>query len=133
MIEEEKKIPITDGYRNKLFDCDGEFLALDESYMQVGDVKKSALLIKEILKMGFSHPVAVHLGFKVRSGEHLDITYLNCGAALVVAGKAKNIEEGMDIAYKEILSGRPLLKLYNLIKITNKKYYDRYIKKYIKR
>ena len=47
------------------------------------------------------------------------LVLLNCGAALVIADKVKNIKEGMDMAEKVINSGAALKKLNDLIELSN--------------
>lgn len=55
-----------------------------------------------------------------KSGPKRDIVILNAGAALYLAGKAKNITEGIKLAEKSIESGAALKILENLIKETQK-------------
>ncbi len=49
---------------------------------------------------------------------YTDIVLLNAGAALYVAGKSKNIEEGMKLAQKAIETGKAMKKLDMLIEKT---------------
>lgn len=50
---------------------------------------------------------------------YLDITVLNAGAAIYVAGKAESIQEGIELAKDSINSGKAKQKLEQLIKLTN--------------
>ncbi len=56
------------------------------------------------------------------SGKHSpyrDVVLLNAGAALVIAGKAENIKNGVHMAAETIDSGRAKETLANLVRITN--------------
>jgi anthranilate phosphoribosyltransferase len=53
------------------------------------------------------------------AGPLRDVVLLNAGAALVVAGRAKNVKEGMALAAKSIDDGKARLALDRLIAITN--------------
>ncbi|MCX5665957.1 MAG: anthranilate phosphoribosyltransferase [Candidatus Omnitrophica bacterium] len=57
---------------------------------------------------------------KGERGPRRDIVLLNAAAALVVAGKVKDIKEGIRLSEKSIDSGAALEKLERLIKLTNK-------------
>ncbi|MFQ3573598.1 MAG: anthranilate phosphoribosyltransferase [Thermodesulfovibrionales bacterium] len=57
--------------------------------------------------------------FEGAKGPHRDVVVLNAGAAIYIAGKAKDIKEGIEIAQKEIDSKRALQKLKEVVKITN--------------
>lgn len=52
-------------------------------------------------------------------GPPRDIAVLNAGALFYIAGKAKNIKEGIKMAEQSIDSGNALKKLKDLIKLTN--------------
>ncbi len=54
-----------------------------------------------------------------KKGAYRDIVLLNGGALFYIAGKAKDIKEGIKIAEKSIDSGNALKKLKDLIKFTN--------------
>lgn len=54
-----------------------------------------------------------------KKGPYRDIVLLNSGALFYIAGKAKDIKEGIRIAEESINSGSALNKLKKLIKITN--------------
>ena len=69
-------------------------------------VTKSSHIILEILRGDILGPPKT-------------LVLLNCGAALVIADKVKNIKEGMDMAEKVINSGAALKRLNDLIKLTN--------------
>ena len=56
-----------------------------------------------------------------KTGPHRDIVVLNTAAALVVAGRAKNIADGASEAADAIDSGKASAKLAKLIEITNRK------------
>jgi anthranilate phosphoribosyltransferase len=70
-----------------------------------GDADSNAAALKGVLK-----------GNK---GPYRDIAVLNAAAALVVAGKAKDIKEGAAIAAKSIDSGEAEGRLERLIKVSN--------------
>lgn len=70
------------------------------------DAKENAEIIKRILK-----------GEK---GAKRDVVVFNSAAALYVAGKAKDIKEGIALAEQSIDSGSAMRVLQNLIKGTNK-------------
>ncbi|MDO9124761.1 MAG: hypothetical protein Q7V12_10135, partial [Deltaproteobacteria bacterium] len=52
-------------------------------------------------------------------GARRDVTVLNAAAAFVVAGRAKDFKEGMDLAKQTIDSGKALDILNRLIQFTN--------------
>lgn len=54
-----------------------------------------------------------------KKGAYRDIVLLNSGALFYIAGKAKDIKEGIEIAERSIDSGNALKKLKDLIKFTN--------------
>ena len=70
-----------------------------------GDKKKNAEIIVEILKGS--------------RGAKRDITVLNAAAAFMVAGRGKNLDEGIELAKQSIDSGEAFNKLERLIKFTN--------------
>jgi anthranilate phosphoribosyltransferase len=70
-----------------------------------GDKKKNAQIILEILRG--------------TQGAKRDITVLNAAAAFMVAGRAKNLDEGIELANQSIDSGEAFNKLDRLIKFTN--------------
>jgi anthranilate phosphoribosyltransferase len=70
-----------------------------------GDAESNAAALKGVLK-----------GTK---GPYRDIAVLNAAAALVVAGKARDIKEGAVIAAKSIDSGEAEGRLERLIKVSN--------------
>jgi anthranilate phosphoribosyltransferase len=70
-----------------------------------GDKKKNAEIILEILR-----------GTR---GAKRDITVLNAAAAFMIAGRAKNLDEGIELANQSIDSGEAFNKLERLIKFTN--------------
>jgi anthranilate phosphoribosyltransferase len=53
------------------------------------------------------------------TGPLRDVVVLNAGAALVVAGRAKDVKDGMTLAAKAIDSGKAKLALDRLIAVTN--------------
>ncbi|RZD15138.1 MAG: anthranilate phosphoribosyltransferase [Candidatus Acidulodesulfobacterium ferriphilum] len=53
-------------------------------------------------------------------GPKADIALLNAGFAILVSGKAGNLNEALDAARYSILSGRAMKSLQNLIEISNK-------------
>ena len=55
------------------------------------------------------------------AGAYRDIVLLNSGAALVIAGKAKDIKEGIALAAQSIDSGAAKAKLDQLIAVSNSK------------
>ncbi len=70
-----------------------------------GDKKENAEIILEILK-----------GTR---GAKRDITVLNAAAVFMIAGRAKNLDEGIELAEHSIDSGEAFNKLERLIKFTN--------------
>jgi anthranilate phosphoribosyltransferase len=70
-----------------------------------GDAETNAVILKNIL------------GGKKNS--HRDITVLNAGAALYVAGLASGIKEGIALAIDSIDSGKATKKLSAMIEVTN--------------
>jgi len=56
-----------------------------------------------------------------RGGAYRDIVQLNAGAALVVAGKARDLKEGAQMALEIIMAGKAAKALDSLIAITNGK------------
>ena len=53
------------------------------------------------------------------SGARTDIVLLNAGAGIYIAGKAKSIQEGIELARRSIKSGKALEKLHNLITLSH--------------
>jgi anthranilate phosphoribosyltransferase len=90
-------------YSIKPEDFDIERTTLSE--LQGADVNKNAKILMQVLE-----------GEK---GPYRDIVLLNSGALFYIAGKTKNIKEGIKIAEQSIDSGKALKKLEDLIKITN--------------
>ncbi len=70
-----------------------------------GDRKKNAEIILDILR-----------GTRGAKG---DITLLNAAAVFMIAGRAKNLDEGIELAEQSIDSGKAFDKLEGLIKFTN--------------
>jgi anthranilate phosphoribosyltransferase len=70
-----------------------------------GDKKKNAEIILEILR-----------GTR---GAKRDITVLNAAAVFMIAGRTKNLGEGIELANQSIDSGEALNKFERLIKFTN--------------
>ena len=66
-----------------------------------------------------SNAAALRAVLKGTKGPYRDIAVLNAAAALVVAGKAKDIKEGAAIAAKSIDSGEAEGRLERLIKVSN--------------
>ncbi|HXC63989.1 MAG TPA: anthranilate phosphoribosyltransferase, partial [bacterium] len=56
---------------------------------------------------------------KGESGPRRDIVLLNAAAALVVAGKAASLKEGLPLAAQSIDSGAALKKLEDLKRLSN--------------
>ena len=69
-----------------------------------GDKKKNGEIVLEILKGA--------------RGAKRDITVLNAAAVLMIAGRAKDFEEGIALANQSIDSGEALSKLERLVKFT---------------
>ncbi len=55
-----------------------------------------------------------------KPGAYRDIALLNASAALIVAGRASNLREGVDIAARAIASGKAKATLERLIEISNR-------------
>jgi len=71
-----------------------------------GDVEMNVQLIRSILDG--------------KEGPRTDIAVLNAGAALIVAGRAGTLEQGMDVARHAVESGAALQKLNHWIEATNR-------------
>jgi len=71
-----------------------------------GDAKVNAIITKNILNGS-------------EKGAKLDIVLINAAAALVVDGKARDLQDGIQIARDAILSGKAKTKLEQIIKISN--------------
>ena len=56
---------------------------------------------------------------KGKKGPFRDVALLNAAAAIVVAGKAKDLKEGVAVATKSLDSGEAEGRLDRLIKISN--------------
>lgn len=56
---------------------------------------------------------------KGNEGPQTDIVLLNASAAICAGGKAKSLQEGVEIARQSILSGAALQKLDDLIRVSN--------------
>ena len=56
-----------------------------------------------------------------RGGAYRDIVTLNAGAALLIAGKARDLKDGVAMALDGIMSGRAKKALETLVAITNEK------------
>lgn len=70
-----------------------------------GDKKRNAEIIVEILKGA--------------RGARRDITVLNAAAVFMIAGRAKDLDEGIELAEHSIDSGKAFNKLERLINFTN--------------
>lgn len=62
---------------------------------------------------------ALHNLLKGAEGAYRDIVVLNSGAALVVARKAKDLSEGINLAREAIDSGKARQTLHKLVELTN--------------
>jgi anthranilate phosphoribosyltransferase len=56
---------------------------------------------------------------KGKQGPLRDVSAINAAAALIVAGKAKDLKEGMALTVKSIDSGEALGRLDRLIAVSN--------------
>ena len=54
-----------------------------------------------------------------KRGPGFDMVALNAGAALFISNKVKSLAEGIEIAKRELHSGRPLLLLNKYAKFTH--------------
>lgn len=72
-----------------------------------GDAKFNAQITRDILENRIS-------------GAKLDIVLINAAAALIVDGKARDFQDGIEIAREAILSGKAKAKLEEIINISNK-------------
>jgi anthranilate phosphoribosyltransferase len=52
-------------------------------------------------------------------GPYRDVTLLNSGAAIMIGGKCKTVEEGIELAAKSIDEGKALAAFENMKRITN--------------
>jgi len=82
------------------------FKRADPDDIAGGDAKENAKIIMEILQG--------------KQGPRRDIVLLNSSATLVVAGKAKDIKQGIQYAKEAIDMGRALKKLEELKKLTGR-------------
>ena len=75
----------------------------------------------ESLRGGHPAENAMALRGLLRSehGDYRDIVRLNSGAALMIAGLAKDIPKGIDLATESIDSGKALMALETLIKVSS--------------
>jgi anthranilate phosphoribosyltransferase len=92
----------------RTFEINPEDIGLEKAKPEMlrgGDAESNAAALTSVLK-----------GNK---GPYRDIAVLNAAAALVVAGKAKDIKEGAAIAAKSIDSGEAEGRLERLIKVSN--------------
>jgi anthranilate phosphoribosyltransferase len=53
-------------------------------------------------------------------GPFRDVALLNAAAALIVAGRAKNLREGVALGTKSLDSGAALARLQRLIAVSNR-------------
>ena len=85
-----------------------------------GDVGLSEAPISEI-KGGDANENAAALGDVLAGvlGAYRDTVLLNAGAALVVAGKADNLKEGVELAAASIDEGRAKARLHDLVEVSN--------------
>ena len=104
VVSELKNNQITT-YRIHPIDCGFPIRQLKD--IQGGDAKENAAIILEILKG--------------KKGPPREIVLLNAGAALMIAGKAKDIKEGIKIASHVIDKGLAIEKLEQLKKMTKGK------------
>lgn len=79
--------------------------SIDE--LKGGDAEYNAAALKQVLQG--------------KEGAYRDIVLLNAGAALVVAGKAENIKDGIELARQSIDTGAALAILEKLIELSNLK------------
>jgi anthranilate phosphoribosyltransferase len=56
---------------------------------------------------------------KGKKSAYRDVSLLNAGAALIVAGKAKTLKDGVALAAKSVDSGEAEGRLQRLIKVSN--------------
>jgi anthranilate phosphoribosyltransferase len=92
----------------RTFEINPEDIGIEKAKPEMlrgGDAESNAAALKGVLK-----------GNK---GPYRDIALLNAAAALVVAGKARDIKEGAIIAAKSIDSGEAEGRLERLIKVSN--------------
>lgn len=75
------------------------------SEIKGGTKRENAEIILEVLKGG--------------QGARREITVLNAAATFVIAGRAKDFNEGIELANRSIDSGEALNKLQKAVKFTN--------------
>ncbi len=76
--------------------------------------------LQDLAGGGPSENAAITLGIlKGEKGPRRDVVLLNAGAALVVAGEAADIKDGIHLAGEAVDSGAAEDKLYQLIQFTN--------------
>jgi anthranilate phosphoribosyltransferase len=70
---------------------------------------------------GFFNAAAMMALFKGSNGPYRDIVLFNAAAALIVAGKAADLQQGRDLAAQALTGGAAMTTLETLIKLTNGK------------
>jgi len=93
----------------KTYQVDAQRLGIKRAlpeHLRGGDVETNVHLIRTILEG--------------KEGPPTDIALLNASAALVVAGRAKTLEQGIEDAREAIMSGAALRKLNHWIEATNR-------------
>ncbi len=82
--------------------------------MRGGSAADNAAIARAILgDAGAGHDAGLPAGFDLEAGR--DVVVLNAAAALVVAGRAADLRDGMDAARASIRSGRALASLQALV------------------
>ena len=102
------KVTEFEGERTKTYFIKPEDFGLKKGKLmeiEGGDKKRNAEIIVEILKGS--------------RGAKRDITVLNAGAVFMIAGRAKDLGEGIELANQSIDSGAAFHKLEQLIKFTH--------------
>jgi anthranilate phosphoribosyltransferase len=92
----------------RVFEIDPEELGLKKAKPEAlrgGDADANAAALKAVLEG--------------KDGAYRDIAMLNAAAALVVAGRAENLKEGVAVAKKSIDSGEAKSRLERLIAVSN--------------
>lgn len=93
-----------DGDTAKAYDFDPSILGIEAfslDYIKGGDAEISALIVREILEG--------------KPGPYRDTVLLNTAAALLTAGRAKDMQEGMEMAGEAIDAGKAKATLHNMI------------------
>ncbi|MGZ7160657.1 MAG: anthranilate phosphoribosyltransferase, partial [Methanobacterium sp.] len=111
--------------KTKVAFIDEEKIIVKELHPEDFGIKKSN---KELLKASSSLDKNREIALRVLEGKNAtntdrarrDLCLVNTGAILFLAGIVKNLPEGVKESFKAIKTGKPLIKLQELVKTSNK-------------